>query len=102
MVNEKGDRRLLVVVESVRNAMGIARQGIWQCQSCANHYVWKTRNINTKGIDRECSKCSKRVRVTLDRSKTGQGRKRMVKIWERDVSIDFLHVKAEVERRNKK
>lgn len=102
MVNEKENRRLLVVVESVRNAMRIARQGIWQCQSCAHHHVWKTRNIDTKGIDRECSKCSKRVRVTLDRSKTGQGRKRMVKIWERDVSIDFLHVKAEVERRNKK
>ena len=102
MVKINKNSRLLVVVKRIRNIMSIARQGIWQCSTCANHQVWKTRNTDTQSIDRECSKCSKRVRVTLDRSKTGQGRKRMVKIWERDISIDLSQVEFEVERRNKK
>ena len=81
--------------------MAIARQGIWLCPECNNHEVWKTRDVDTKQIDRKCSHCNKRARVTLDRSDTGKGRKRNFQIWERDLSISFKEVKEEAERRNR-
>jgi hypothetical protein len=82
--------------------MAIARQGIWQCPVCDSFEVWKTRDKDTNQIDRKCSNCKKRARVTLDRSDSGKGRKRGFAIWERDVNIDFKEIIAEAERRNKK
>ncbi len=81
--------------------MTIARQGIWLCPECNNHEVWKTRDRETKQIDRKCSYCNKRARVTLDRSDSGKGRKRNFQIWERDLSISFEDVKEEAKRRNR-
>ena len=80
--------------------MTIARQGVWQCPDCNNHEVWKTRDESTNQIDRKCTNCNKRVRVTLDRSDSGKGRKRGFQIWERDLSIDFVEIIEEAERRN--
>ena len=82
--------------------MTIARQGIWLCPTCNNHGAWKTRDKETNQIDRKCSNCSKRARVTLDRSESGKGRKRNFQIWERDISIDFKEIILEAERRNEK
>ncbi len=95
-------KRLVVVLERFRQHMAIARQGIWLCPECGNHEVWKTREKNTNQIDRKCSNCSKRARVTLDRSGTGKGRKRNFKIWERDLNISFSEVIEEAKRRNGK
>ena len=95
-------KRLVVVLERFRQHMAIARQGIWLCPGCGNHEVWKTREKNTNQIDRKCSNCSKRARVTLDRSGTGKGRKRNFKIWERDLNISFSEVIEEAKRRNGK
>ena len=81
--------------------MAIARQGIWLCPECNSHEAWKTREKNTNQIDRKCSNCNKRARVTLDRSNTGKGRKRNFQIWERDLTISFKEVIEEAERRNK-
>ena len=80
--------------------MTIARQGIWQCPDCNNHEVWKTRDESTNQIDRKCTNCNKRVRMTLDRSDSGKGRKRGFQIWERDLSIDFAEIIEEAKRRN--
>ena len=80
--------------------MTIARQGIWQCPDCNNHEVWKTRDESTNQIDRKCTNCNKRVRMTLDRSDSGKGRKRGFQIWERDLSIDFVEIIEEAKRRN--
>ena len=41
--------------------MTIARQGIWLCPECNNHEVWKTRDVDTKQIDRKCSHCNKKT-----------------------------------------
>ena len=82
--------------------MAIARQGIWLCPACNNHEAWKTRDKDTNQIDRRCSGCSKRARVTLDRSESGKGRKRNFRIWERDLSIDFKEIIEEAKRRNEK
>ena len=45
--------------------------------------MWKIRSSSTTKLDRKCMECDSRVRVTLDRSSTGQGRRESVEIWER-------------------
>ena len=82
--------------------MSIARQGIWLCPECGNHEPWKTRDQNTNQIDRKCSNCDKRARVTLNRSNSGKGRKRNYQIWERDPTIDFGKIIEEAKKRNNK
>ena len=82
--------------------MSIARQGIWLCPECGNHEPWKTRDQDTNQIDRKCSNCDKRARVTLNRSNSGKGRKRNYQIWERDSTIDFGKIIEEARKRNNK
>ena len=82
--------------------MSIARQGIWLCSKCGNYEPWKTRDHDTNQIDRKCSNCDKRARFTLNRSKSGKGRKRNYQIWERDTSINYDLIIAEAEKRNEK
>lgn len=74
------------------------RQGIWRCPNCRKHQVWKIRSSSTTKLDRKCMECDSRVRVTLDRSSTGQGRKESVEIWERSIKLtdDELDREAEV------
>ena len=43
--------------------------------------------------------CDIRVRVTLDRSSTGQGRKESVEIWERSLKLTGEELNREVEAR---
>ena len=80
--------------------MATARHGIWKCPICRHHQVWKTRNLNTSRLDRQCEECKNRARVTLDRSNSGQGRTRAVEIWERPISVKLSELLTEAKRRN--
>ena len=82
--------------------MVIARNGVWRCPNCMHHQIWKTRNYNTTRLDRQCEECGHRARVTLDRSNTGQGRNRTVKIWERPINVSANDLIREASRRNSK
>ena len=82
--------------------MVIARHGVWRCPNCMHHQIWKTRNYNTTRLDRQCEECGHRARVTLDRSNTGQGRNRTVKIWERPIDVSVNELTNEASRRNSK
>ena len=75
------------------------RQGVWQCPECNIHQVWKAKS-GTERLDRNCEHCGKRVRAKLDRSSSGQGRKRSVRIWERESGISDSELQQEAERRN--
>ena len=76
------------------------RQGIWKCPNCGKHQVWKVRSSSTIKLDRKCIECANRVRVTLDRSSTGQGRKESVEIWERSNKLAEEELNREIEVRN--
>tara|TARA_Y100000766_G_scaffold280406_1_gene290196 strand:+ start:4463 stop:7330 length:2868 start_codon:yes stop_codon:yes gene_type:complete len=76
------------------------RQGIWKCPNCGKHQVWKIRSSSTTKLDRKCEECDTRVRVTLDRSSTGQGRKESVEIWERSAKLSDDELNREVEVRD--
>lgn len=77
-----------------------ARIGIWKCPECGLHQIWKTRSIKANKLDRQCSKCEKRVRTTLDRSSSGKGRTRSLEIWERDPRSKIGELVEEAARRN--
>ena len=76
------------------------RQGIWKCPNCGKHQVWKVRSSSTIKLDRKCIECANRVRVTLDRSSTGQGRKESVEIWERSNKLAEEELHREIDVRN--
>ena len=76
------------------------RQGIWKCPNCGMHQVWKVRSSSTIKLDRKCIECANRVRVTLDRSSTGQGRKESVEIWERSNKLAEEELNREIDVRN--
>lgn len=76
------------------------RQGIWKCPNCGKHQVWKVRSSSTIKLDRKCIECANRVRVTLDRSSTGQGRKESVEIWERSNKLAEEELNREIDVRN--
>ena len=76
------------------------RQGIWKCPNCGKHQVWKVRSSSTIKLDRKCIECANRVRVTLDRSSTGQGRKESVEIWERSNKLAEEELNREIDIRN--
>ena len=76
------------------------RQGIWKCPNCGKHQVWKVRSSSTTKLDRKCIECANRVRVTLDRSSTGQGRKESVEIWERSNKLAEEELNREIDVRN--
>ena len=76
------------------------RHGIWKCPNCSKHQVWKIRSLSTTKLDRKCKECETRVRVTLDRSSTGQGRKESVEIWERSTKLSDDELNREVEVRD--
>ena len=79
--------------------MAIIRQGVWKCPSCERHQVWKTRGETTR-LDRRCQHCGNRVRATLNRSSSGQGRQRNVQIWEREASLSPRELTLEAKRRD--
>ena len=79
--------------------MAITRQGVWRCPSCEHHQTWRTKE-SIERIDRRCKHCGKRVRAILDRSSSGQGRQRAVRIWERDTTLDLDELKDEALRRD--
>ena len=82
--------------------MAVGRHGVWKCPNCGHHQIWKTRNHNTSRLDRQCEKCENRARVTLDRSVSGQGRNRIVNIWERSTNVSLEELITEAARRNDK
>ena len=82
--------------------MAAARKGIWKCPVCGLHQVWKTRSENSVKLDRRCSDCGKRARVTLDRSTSGKGRLREVEIWERSKATSKDELEEEAMRRNRR
>ena len=94
--------RTFVVWKPFPMYMATARHGVWRCPICAHHQIWKTRNYNTVRLDRQCEECGHRARVTLDRSNTGQGRNRIVKIWERSIHLSVNELVNEATRRNNK
>ncbi|MEC7707207.1 MAG: transketolase C-terminal domain-containing protein [Candidatus Thermoplasmatota archaeon] len=75
------------------------RHGVWGCPECGRHQVWRAKT-GTERLDRGCEHCGKRVRAKLDRSSTGQGRKRNVRIWERETSVSKGELEQEVRRRD--
>ena len=46
--------------------------------------------------------CGSRVRVTLDRSSTGKGRRREVDVWERGLQVSSDELEKECSRRDRK
>ena len=75
------------------------RRGVWQCPQCSIHQIWKAK-AGTERLDRSCEHCEKRIRVKLDRSSSGQGRRRSVRIWERGVGVSDSEIQQEADRRN--
>ena len=75
------------------------RQGIWKCPKCGKHQIWKIRSPSTIKLDRKCTECGERIRVTLDRSLTGQGRKESVELWERSTKLTDIELNREIEAR---
>ena len=72
------------------------RQGIWKCPDCSKHQTWKTKIDGMNKLDRKCIKCGKRVRFTIERSTSGQGRTRSVELWERSILYDDDDLEKEV------
>ena len=81
--------------------MATARKGIWKCPKCGLHQIWKTRSRKSAKLDRRCSDCGKRARVTLDRSASGKGRLREVEVWERSKAASIDVLEEEAMRRNR-
>ena len=79
--------------------MTIIRQGVWRCPSCERHQAWRTRGA-TERLDRRCEHCGKRIRATLDRSSSGQGRHRALHIWERASTLGLSDLEDEAVRRD--
>ncbi len=79
--------------------MAIIRQGVWRCPSCERHQAWRARAA-TERLDRKCGHCGKRIRATLDRSSSGQGRHRALQIWERGSALDLGDLENEAVRRD--
>ncbi|PXF24832.1 MAG: hypothetical protein CXX70_10130 [Methanobacteriota archaeon] len=79
--------------------MTIIRQGVWRCPSCERHQAWRTRGA-TERLDRRCEYCGKRIRATLDRSSSGQGRHRALHIWERASTLGLSDLEDEAVRRD--
>ena len=99
MVTNLAAHRRFVVLVPLRGIVAIVRQGVWKCPSCEHHQTWRLRQATTC-LDRRCKQCGNRVRATLDRSSSGQGRRRNVQIWERDGALDQEELAAEAFRRN--
>ena len=78
------------------------RRGLWKCPDCSKHQVWKTRSGGTSRLDRTCMECGSRVRVTLDRSSSGKGRRRGVEVWERALSVSIEELEKECMRRDER
>ena len=78
----------------------VFRQGVWKCPECSKHQVWQTKNDSTSRLDRTCTACDSRARVTLDRSSSGKGRRRKVDVWEREMGLSVEDLKNECIRRD--
>ncbi len=78
----------------------LGRHGIWKCPNCKKHQIWKVRSKSTVKLDRRCIACDERIRVTLDRSSTGQGRKESVELWERSLKVEEDALRREIEIRD--
>ncbi|MCS5532358.1 MAG: hypothetical protein NZ780_06110, partial [Candidatus Poseidoniales archaeon] len=76
------------------------RRGIWRCPSCGKHQTWKSRDRTTTKLDRKCKSCDKRIRVTLDRSSGGRGRKQQAEVWERSVDTLMEELQQEANLRD--
>ncbi len=76
------------------------RRGIWRCPSCSTHQTWKSRDKATTRLDRKCTSCKTRIRVTLNRSDSGRGRKQQAEVWERPFDTSMEELQSEAELRN--
>ena len=76
------------------------RRGIWRCPSCSTHQTWKSRDKATTRLDRKCTSCNTRIRVTLNRSDSGRGRKQQAEVWERPFDTSMEELQSEAELRN--
>ena len=76
------------------------RRGIWRCPSCSTHQTWKSRDKTTTRLDRKCTSCSTRIRVTLNRSDSGRGRKQQAEVWERSFETSMEELQSEANLRN--
>ena len=76
------------------------RRGIWRCPSCSTHQTWKSRDKATTRLDRKCTSCSTRIRVTLNRSDSGRGRKQQAEVWERSFETSMEELQSEANLRN--
>ena len=76
------------------------RRGIWRCPSCNTHQTWKSRDKGTTRLDRKCTSCDTRIRVTLNRSDSGRGRKQQAEVWERPVDTSMQELQDEADLRN--
>ena len=76
------------------------RRGIWRCPSCSTHQTWKSRDKATTRLDRKCTSCNTRIRVTLNRSDSGRGRKQQAEVWERPFDTSMEELQSEAGLRN--
>ncbi len=76
------------------------RRGIWRCPSCSTHQTGKSRDKATTRLDRKCTSCNTRIRVTLNRSDSGRGRKQQAEVWERPFDTSMEELQSEAELRN--
>ena len=76
------------------------KQGLWQCGQCRQWWIYKVEP-HTERLNRECLRCGKRVRATIDRRPGRRGRPATVRVEQRPSYMPHTALEHERQARNK-
>ena len=76
------------------------KQGLWQCGQCRQWWIYKVEP-HTERLNRECLRCGKRVRATIDRRPGRRGRPATVRVEQRPSYMPHSALEHERQARNK-
>jgi len=76
------------------------KQGLWQCGQCRQWWIYKVEPHTTL-LNRECLRCGKRVRATIDRRPGRRGRPATVRVEQRPSYMPHSALEHERQARNK-
>ena len=76
------------------------KQGLWQCGQCRQWWIYKVEP-HTERLNRECLRCGKRVRATIDRRPGRRGRPATVRVEQRPSYMPHSSLEHERQARNK-
>jgi len=76
------------------------KQGLWQCGQCRQWWIYKVEPHTTL-LNRECLRCGKRVRATIDRRPGRRGRPATVRVEQRPSYTPHSALEHERQARNK-